>query len=187
MTRSLPTTQLQQNNTRGRGAGPAAHRQAQGHSPSPARPAHLARVPPTRSGIRVNVFQPALSAPLVRRYAYLVSTRCSECTAQDHPPAPTLGVSSPRRYLDLKGTLGVTGTLPPELFGSKMTDLIAVRVKNSSLSARHAAREHLRAASPRQALHRRLPESALAHLGHHLAHLEQIHSRELIASLGQQQ
>ena len=134
MTRSLPTTQLQQNNTRGRGAGPAAHRQAQGHSPSPARPAHLAQVPPTRSGIRVNVFQPALSAPLVRLYAYLVSTRCSECTAQDHPPAPTLGVSSPRRYLDLKGTLGVTGTLPPELFGSKMSELIAVRAKYSSLS-----------------------------------------------------
>ena len=54
------------------------------------------------------------------------------CTS--HPPAPTLGVSSPRRYLDLKGTLGVTGTLPPELFGSKMSELIAVRVKYSSLS-----------------------------------------------------
>ena len=45
-----------------------------------------------------------------------------------------MGVSSPRRYLDLKGTLGVTGTLPPELFGSKMSELIAVRAKYSSLS-----------------------------------------------------
>ena len=43
-------------------------------------------------------------------------------------------MSSPRRYLDLKGTLGVTGTLPPELFGSKMSELIAVRAKYSSLS-----------------------------------------------------
>ncbi|EOD20725.1 hypothetical protein EMIHUDRAFT_255434 [Emiliania huxleyi CCMP1516] len=38
-----------------------------------------------------------------------------------------LGQLTSLEYLDLKGTLGVTGTLPPELFGSKMSELIAVR------------------------------------------------------------
>mmetsp|Transcript_14630 Transcript_14630/g.48486 ORF Transcript_14630/g.48486 Transcript_14630/m.48486 type:complete len:485 (-) Transcript_14630:39-1493(-) len=45
-----------------------------------------------------------------------------------------LGQLTSLEYLDLKGTLGVTGTLPPELFGSKMSELIAVRAKYSSLS-----------------------------------------------------
>ncbi|EOD34744.1 hypothetical protein EMIHUDRAFT_111116 [Emiliania huxleyi CCMP1516] len=44
-----------------------------------------------------------------------------------------LGQLTSLEYLDLKGTLGVTGTLPPELFGSKMSELIAVRAKLKTL------------------------------------------------------
>mmetsp|Transcript_14630 Transcript_14630/g.48488 ORF Transcript_14630/g.48488 Transcript_14630/m.48488 type:complete len:211 (-) Transcript_14630:607-1239(-) len=102
---------MQQNNTRGRGAGPAAHRQAQGHSPSPARPAHLARVP----------------------------------RPQRHPRRHRHSAARALWQQDERADRG-SGQV--------------------QLTLRHAARERLRAASPRQDLHRRLPENALAHLGH---------------------
>mmetsp|Transcript_41419 Transcript_41419/g.134328 ORF Transcript_41419/g.134328 Transcript_41419/m.134328 type:complete len:228 (+) Transcript_41419:254-937(+) len=103
--------QLRRNNTRGVGAGPAAHRQAQGYYPSPARPAHLAQVP----------------------------------RPQRHPRRHWHSAARALWQRDERADRG------------------AGQVQ---LTLRHAARELLRAASPRQDLPRRLSENALAHLGH---------------------